>query len=63
MRTLVTLLIDHNDTTDEVVKVIDNAFFTPGCHIANYDLVVDVTDQQADIFVNDLSKALRLLTG
>lgn len=50
MRSLVVLLVEHGDTTDPVTQLIDDAFFVKGGMVENYDLAVDVTEEEANFF-------------
>lgn len=50
MRSIIVLLVEHGDTTDPVTDLIDTAFFTHEATVENYDLAVDVTEEEANYF-------------
>jgi hypothetical protein len=44
------LLVEHGETTDPVTQLIDDAFFAKDATVENYDLAVDVTEEEANFF-------------
>lgn len=50
MKSIVVLLVDHGDTTDPLTQLIDDAYFVKGASVFNYDLAVDVTEEEANYF-------------
>ena len=50
MQSLVVLLVDHGDTTDPLTQLIDDAYFVEGSSVFNYDVAVDVTEEEANYF-------------
>jgi hypothetical protein len=51
MKSMVLLYVDHGDTTDPVTQLIDDAFFVPGASVFNYELAVDVTEDDAALLL------------
>jgi hypothetical protein len=51
MKSMVLLFVDHGDTTDPVTQLIDDSFFVPGASVFNYELAVDVTDDDAELLL------------
>jgi hypothetical protein len=48
MRSVVTFLVEHGETTDPLTQLIDDAFFVKGADVHDYTLNIDVSDVEAD---------------
>jgi len=60
MKSVVTLYVDHGDTTDPLTQLIDDSFFVKGASVFNYELVVDVTEEEAERALSGTRNNVRL---